>query len=138
MMIRPRERGQVLILLGLWLFFGGGATSALLVYDRPVKEVKKAVERAIAGGERRDIILAQISTWESVEEIQNKNVSTRREELVDALKHKEAQRSQVEPILTQLDVTLDDMDRTFLNLRFQVKEQVTSAEWAGIVARPSP
>jgi hypothetical protein len=28
------------------------------------------------------------------------------------------------------------MDQSFLNLRFRVKEQVTSAEWTEIVARP--
>jgi hypothetical protein len=28
------------------------------------------------------------------------------------------------------------MDRNFLDVRFRVKEQVTSAEWAQMVARP--
>ena len=136
-MIHTRERGQVLILLGLWLFFGGSAASAVLVYDRPAKDVKKAVKRTITEGDRRDSILAKIDLWKSVQDIEDKGVSESREELLDIMRHKDAQRSQLEPILAKLDLTLAEMDRNFLRLRFQVKDQVTSAEWAKIVARPS-
>jgi hypothetical protein len=135
MKVRPRERGQLLILLGMWLFFGGSAASALLVYDRPAKEVKKAVKRAIVDADRRDSILSYLSSWKSIQELQDGNVSAYREELLDALRHKDAQRFEMEPIMANLDITLAEMDRNFLNLRFHVKEQVTSAEWAEIVAR---
>jgi predicted nuclease with TOPRIM domain len=138
MRVRRRERGQLLILLGAWLFFGGSAASALLVYDRPVKEVKKAVKRAIADGSRRDSILSYMSMWESIQELQDGNVSADREELLKTLRRKDAQRSDVAPIMAKLDITLGEMDRNFLKLRFHVKEQVTRAEWAEIVARPSP
>jgi len=61
MMAIPRERGQVLILLAAWLFFGGGAASALVVYDRPVSEVEKAIKRVIESADRRDLILSDLS-----------------------------------------------------------------------------
>ena len=131
-----RERGQILILLATWLIFGGGAASAVVFYDRPASQVKKAVKRVITDVERRDLILAYISAWESGQKYRDKQVSADREELFKALRRQGTQRSEVEPRLAKLDRTLLEMDRNFLDLRFRVQEQVSSAEWAGIVARP--
>jgi len=108
------QRGQILILLAAWLFFGGGASSALVVYDRPASEMEKAVKRAVMDGD----------------------VRARRDEILEALRHKDARRSEMEPVIAGLDQTFLEMDQSFLNLRFRVKEQVTRAEWADIVARP--
>jgi len=136
MMTPLRERGQVLILLAAWLFFGGGASSALVVYDRPASEMKKAIKRVIADDGRKDAILSYLSDWKSGQKKQDKEVSADREELLKALRRKETQRSELEPTMAKLDATLAEMDRNFLDLRFRVKHQVTSAEWAEIVARP--
>ena len=134
----PRERGQVLIILAAsWLLFGGGATSALVVYDREVSEIKKTVKRVIPKGDRRDGILTRVSQWESGQERQDETVSEDREELLKLLRRKDTRRSELEPIMAQLDKTLLVMDWDFLNLRFRVKEQVSSAEWAAM-ARPEP
>lgn len=138
MRVAPRQRGQILILLAAWLFFGGGASSALIVYDHPVSEMKKGVEHAIAAGDRRDAILSAIDTWESVQETRSKEVSENREELLKLMRRKDAQRSQLEPLMAKLDKTFFVMDWDFLNLRFRVKEQVTRTEWADIVARAKP
>jgi len=137
MMSLPRERGQVLILLAAWLFFGGGAASALVVYDRPVSEVEKAIKRVIANVERRDVILSDLSQWESGQKKQDKEVSAGRDELLKTLRRQDAQRSEADPIIAKLDETFLEMDRDFLNLRFRVKDQATRAEWAEIVARDS-
>lgn len=134
----PRERGQVLIILAAsWLLFGGGATSALVVYDREVSEIKKTVKRVIPKGDRRDGILTRVSQWESSQERQDETVSEDREELLKLLRRKDTRRSELEPIMAQLDKTLLVMDWDFLNLRFRVKEQVSSVEWAAM-ARPEP
>ena len=133
----PRERGQVLILLAAWLFFGGGAASALVVYDRPVSEVEKAIKRVIANVERRDVILSDLGQWESGQKKQDKEVSAGRDELLKILRRQEAQRSDADPIIAKLDETFLEMDRDFLDLRFRVKDQATRAEWAEIVARDS-
>jgi hypothetical protein len=131
-----RERGQVLILLGTWwLLFGGGAASALVVYDQSASDMKKAVKRVIKDTDRRDVLLADIDHWEYVQQNYDKKVSDAREELLKKLRRKDAQRSDAEPVMAQLDDTFLIMDRDFLNLRFRVKQQVTSAEWAEILAR---
>jgi hypothetical protein len=137
MMSLPRERGQVLILLAAWLFFGGGAASALVVYDRPVSEVEKAIKRVIANVERRDVILSDLGQWESGQKKQDKEVSAGRDELLKILRRQEAQRSDADPIIAKLDETFLEMDRDFLDLRFRVKDQATRPEWAEIVARDS-
>ena len=137
MMVPPRERGQILILLAGWLFFGGGASSALVVYDRPAKEMKKVIKRVITDADRRDVILSDLSRWKSGQKKQDKEASSDRKELLKTLRRKDAERSEAEPIMAKLDETFLKMDRNFLDLRFRVKEQVSSAEWAEIVARPN-
>ena len=136
MTLRFRERGQVLILLAAWLFFGGGASSALVVYDLPASDVEKAVKHVITDPSRRDAIVFNISVWEAGQKEKDKKVSDAREELFKILRRKDAQHHELEPIVARLDRTLLEMDESFLNLRFRVKEQVTSAEWTEIVTRP--
>jgi PIN domain nuclease of toxin-antitoxin system len=135
MMFARTEHGQVLILMAAWLFFAGGASSALVVYDRPASETKKAIKRVIIDDERKDEILSYISYWESVQKTRDKKVSADREQLLKTLRRKDAQRSELEPIMAKLDATFVAMDRDFLDLRFRLKGRVTSAEWADIVAR---
>jgi hypothetical protein len=134
-MIARKERGQVMIILATWwLLFGGGGSSALVVYERSASDIKKAVKRVVPGGERRDAILARLSQWESVQEKQDEKVSADRKELLELLQRQQTQRSELDPLLARLDETLLVMDWDFLNFRFQVKEQVTGAEWAALVA----
>ena len=136
MMAPRKKRGQILILLATWLFFGGGASSALIVYDLPISEVKKAVKHVITDGSRKNAILSDISRWEAVQEIRDEAVNKSREELLKRLRRKATQRAELEPIMTKLDTSFLVMDLGFLDLRFRVKEQVTNDEWAEIVARP--
>ncbi len=135
MTARRTERGQVLILLATWLYFGGGATSALVIYDRPASETTKAVKRAIADEGRKAGILSELDQWESEQAQRDKAVSKDREALLDALRRKDSSVTEVEPTLAALDGKLLAMDREFLDLRFRMKNQVTSAEWAQIVDR---
>jgi hypothetical protein len=135
MMAIPRQRGQILILLAAWLFFGGGASSAIVAYDRPVSEVKKAVKRVVTDAGRRGAILTDIDRWDSVQELQDETVSADRKELLKTLRRKDAQRSEVEAIIAQLEQKFTLMDWDFLNFRFGVKERVSKAEWAEIVAQ---
>ena len=134
-MISPGQRGQVLILLAAWLFFFGGASSAVVAYDRPASEVKKSVKRVIKDADRRDVILSYVSLWESIHDHQDERVGEVRKALLEMLRRKDTRRSEVEPLLAQLDATFLEMDQDFLNYRFRVKEQVTNAEWTEIVAR---
>lgn len=128
-----KARGQILILLATWLFFGGGASSALVVYERPVSEMKQRVKRAIADEARKEAILADIGRWESLQKQHNKQVNQQREELFKALRLKDTPRSKLEPIMAELDKTFLVMDWDFLNLRFAVTKQVTRSEWSQIV-----
>ncbi len=135
MSVRGAQRGQVLILLATWLYFGGGATSALVIYDRPASETTKAVKRVVADEGRRAGILSELDQWESEQAKRDKAVSKDREALLEALRRKDSSLSEVEPNLTALDGQLLAMDRAFLDLRFRMKNQVTRAEWAQIVDR---
>src|SRR4051794_18791761 len=134
---RSTQRGQTLILIAAWLFFGGGAASALMVYDRPVSDVKKSVKRVITDTGRRDELLADISHWAAGQKKLDKQVSADRDDLLKLLRRKDAQRSDAQPLMVDLDNNLANMDRDFLDLRFHLKVQVTSAEWSAMVTRPA-
>jgi hypothetical protein len=136
MTVPNKERGQALILLAMWLFFGGGASSALVVYDRPVSEMKKASAHVLPDGDRKDAVESAINQWEYVQQKHNEEVSRNREELLKIMRRKDARRSELEPIMAKLDKRFLVMDWDFLNLRFRVKGQVTSAEWARIAPPP--
>src|SRR5262252_8451865 len=115
MMITRKERGQVLILMGAWwLLFGGSAASVLVVYDRPVSELKKAVERVIPSGDRREVILFDLHLWESGQKQRDEQVRADRKKLMETLRRKDTQPSEVEPIVGSLDATFLEMDRKFL------------------------
>jgi hypothetical protein len=94
--------------------------------------MKKVIKRVIPEAGRRDVILSDLSRWKSGQKKQDKEASSDRKELLKTLRRKDA-----EPIMAKLDETFLKMDRNFLDLRFRVKEQVSSAEWAEIVARPN-
>jgi hypothetical protein len=137
-MTNPKERGQVLILVATYLFFGGSASSALVVYDRAPSEIKKAVKRTVADSTSRAAILTYISQWDALRKQQDKEISAARATLFKTLRRKDATRSEADQITAKLDKTSVEMDQSFLNLRFRVKDQTTSAEWAAIVSRPEP
>jgi hypothetical protein len=137
-MTNPKERGQVLILLATFLFFGGGASSALVVYDRSPSEIKKAVKRTVTDSSRRDAILTYIDQWEALQKQRDKEISTARATLFKTLRRKDATRTEADEVTAQLDRTSLEMDQSFLNLRFRVKDQITTAEWAALVRRPEP
>jgi hypothetical protein len=136
MMMRHRQRGQILILLAAWLFFGGGASSALVVYDGSTSDMKKSVKRVIKDEDRKDVILSYLSYWKSGQKDLDEQVSAGRKEVFKILRRQGAQRSEVDPIIAKMDEAFLRMDRDFLDWRFRVKDKVTSAEWAEIVARP--
>jgi hypothetical protein len=128
------QRGQVLILLAAWLFFTGGAASALVVYDGSGKDTKKAIKRYVADKDRQEAIMSYIDYWQSGQKTRDKKVDQNRDELFKALRRKDVGRAELEPILKQLDVTFVEMDRDFLDLRFRLRARLTKEEWAEIVA----
>ena len=131
-----RQRGQTLILLATWLLLSGGATTVLVVYDRSSSDLTKAIKTTIADDHRRNEILTEINLWESVQEMRDEQVGDDRKALLKALRRKDAQRADVAPITARLDAQFSAMDRDFLDLRFQLKQRVTRAEWTEIVTRP--
>ncbi len=133
-----KQGGQILILLAGWYFFFGGSASALLVFDRSVKETKQVIERVIPDGDRKEAILSIIKQWQSSQKKLDKRVGADREDLIDLLRRKDATRAEADVVMTKLDQTFAQVDKNFLDLRFAVKQQVSAKEWVPLVARPVP
>jgi len=116
----------------------GDEGEQLIVYDRSPSEIKKAVKRTVTDSTRRDVILTYIDRWEALRKQQDKEISKARATLFKSLRRKDATRTEVYQITAKLDTTSLEMDQSFLNLRFRVKDQTTGAEWAALVRRPEP
>jgi hypothetical protein len=84
------------------------------------------------------MILTYMDRWEALRKQQDKGISEARATLFKSLRRKDATRTEVDQITAKLDTTALEMDQSFLNLRFRVKDQTTSAEWAALVRRPEP
>jgi hypothetical protein len=136
-MTNPKERGQLLVLFAVYLFLGG-ASSALIVYDRSASEVKKAVKRTVTDSARKNTILTYIDNWDALRKQQDKGISSLRAALFKNLRRQDTTRAQADQITAKLDAAALEMDQSFLNLRFRLKDQTTSAEWAAIVRQPEP
>jgi hypothetical protein len=130
-----KQRGQTLILLGIWLVLSGGATTVLVVYDRSSSDLAKSIKSTITDVHRKREILTELELWDSVQEKRDDQVGDDRKALLKALRRKDTQRADLAPIMARLDAQFSAMDRDFLDLRFQLKDRVTSAEWAQIVGR---
>jgi hypothetical protein len=132
------NRGQILILLATWLLFGGGAASALVVYDRPASELKKAIKRVVPDDVRRDALLADLKKWKSGQKKRDKVVDRDRDALFRALQRRETKRQEADLIAVKLDGTFREMDREFIDLRFRLKDHLTGPEWSELVTRANP
>jgi hypothetical protein len=81
------------------------------------------------------VILTYIDNWEALRKQQDKGISSARATLLKSLRRQDATRAEVDQMTAKLETTSLEMDQSFLNLRFRVKDQTTSAEWAAIVKR---
>jgi hypothetical protein len=100
--------------------------------------VKKAVKRTVTDSARKNTILTYIDNWDALRKQQDKGISSLRAALFKNLRHQDTTRAQADQITAKLDAAALEMDQSFLNLRFRVKDQTTSAEWAAVVRQPEP
>lgn len=122
--------GQVLIILLGALFLGGGAASVLVfVQGHSPKEMREAVKKVVSDDKRRDAALTIIEDWEKRNKEQEKELNKERAELVKIMKRHDAKREEADLVAAKLDQSMLAMDRSFLEMRFGVKDQLTKEEW---------
>lgn len=131
-----RHRGQILILIAAYLFFGGAASIALLhLPGASPRELKKAVLEVIADEPRRQAAGAVIDQWDKVLKAQKKAITKAREKTVKLVRRHDATRMDAEGLVATVDESIRGMDSSFLDARFGLREQFTRAEWEAAWAR---
>jgi hypothetical protein len=131
-----RQRGQVLILLFGFMFFGGASSTALLyLHGHSPDDLKKAVKSVVTDQSRSKAALADIDQWEKALAAQLKSLGKSREEFVKLARRHDATRVQADEISTTVDESIREMDSGMLDARFRLKEQLTGAEWDAMMAR---
>jgi ParB-like chromosome segregation protein Spo0J len=124
------QGGQVLIILLGALFLGGGAASVLVfVQGQSPKAIKEAVKKAVSDDKRRDSALTIIEDWEKGKQEQEEEFRRERAQLMKIMKRHDAKREEADLVAAKLDASILAMDRSFLDMRFDVKDQLTKAEW---------
>jgi len=124
------QGGQVLIILLGVMFLGGGAASVIaFVQGQSPKEMKEAVKKVVSDDKRRNAVLTVIEDWEKRKEEQDKELKKGQEQLVKIMKRHNAKREEADRVAAKLDESIRDLDRSFLEMRFGAKNQLTKEEW---------
>ena len=131
-----RQRGQVLILLFGFMFFGGASSTALLfLHGHSPDDLKKAVKSVVTDPSRSKAAQSGVDQWEKALDAQLKSLGKARESFEKLVRRHDATRLQADAISATVDESIVEMDRDMLDARFQLKEQLTRAEWNAVLAR---
>jgi len=130
------QRGQILILLAAYLFFGGAASTVLL-YNQGYspRALKKAVANVVTDESRRNAAQSEISYWSKALKAQNKDLGKSQKKMVKLARRHDATRAEADRIVANMDDSILRMDRSFLDARFQLKGRLTQAEWDALWVR---
>lgn len=126
---------MILILLGF--LFGGGGASTVMTYLQGYApaELEKVVKKEVADDRRKQAALAVVGGWAKDDVKRNEQLGKERNELLQVVTRYETTRAHTQPITDRIDATLQESDRSFLDMRFQLKEQMTKKEWDAAMAR---
>ena len=130
------QRGQILILLAAYLFFGGAASTVLL-YNQGYspRALKKAVANVVTDESRRNAAQSEISYWSKALKAQNKDLGKSQKKMVKLARRHDATQAEADRIVANMDDSILRMDRSFLDARFQLKGRLTQAEWDALWVR---
>jgi molecular chaperone GrpE (heat shock protein) len=99
------------------------------------RELKKAVASVVADEVRRDAAQSEIKYWSKALEAQNKDLGKAQKKIVKLARQHDATRAEADRIVANMDDSIRRMDRSFLDARFQLKGQLTQAEWDALWGR---
>jgi ParB-like chromosome segregation protein Spo0J len=74
-------------------------------------------------------VLTVIEAWEKGKKEQDKEFKKGQEQLVQIMKRHDAKREEADRVAAKLDESIRDLDRSFLEMRFRAKDQLTKEEW---------
>jgi len=126
---------MILLLLLSKLFGGGAATVVAYVPGHTPSEISKTLKKEVADEQRRDAALVIVKAWGKSDKQQDKALGKARKALLKIVTTDGAQRAETEPYTAQIDASIQESDRSFLDMRFQLKEKLTKAEWDAAVIR---
>jgi hypothetical protein len=128
----PRQRGQVLILLAAYLFFGGAASTLVLYLGYSPRELKKAVASVVTDVSRKDAAQSEIAYWAKLLKSQNKDLAKSQKKFLKLARRHDATRAEADLMTANMDAPIRQMDSRFLDARFRIKEHLTQAEWDAV------
>ncbi len=130
------QSGQVLIILLSTIFLGGAAaTITTFIEGHSARDVKKTVKKVVADDSRKDEILELIDTWKKEKKKHDKEVKKGRKSLLKVMERYDGTREELQQASSRLDETIQKIDWSYLDLRFNLKETITRDEWNAIYAR---
>ena len=125
---------MIISLVLAYLFFGG-SSSVLALQGHSPADFEKAIKHVVLYDDRKKAALAEIDLWDKALKTQDKAVSKDQKILAKSLRRHDTTRAEVDQLDAQLDETFREMDWSFLDTRFRVKEFITKDEWAALAVR---
>jgi len=135
---RRRQRGQVLILLFLGtLLVGGSAASLGTVFsDARIKQIRASLKALVSEEPRRksldgtlDRLHAESRQAASIHGDQSKK-------LLELMQRHDAEPADFDALLAKADALTLESRRRLLDLRFELRQQLSSGEWQALFRQP--
>jgi hypothetical protein len=114
------------------LFFAGGSSSMGLLYD--FGDTKKLVKTYVVDDERKDAALDVVKEFKARGKAENKNIKELSKQVKNSLTDNEGVDAQVEYLGQEFLDSTRVYYKDLLDLRFKLRDQFTSEEWAAAYA----
>ena len=122
----------MLIALFTILFLGASSTG-LLDY---IAESKDNVKAVMVKDDRRDAALDTLKAMKKITKGRNKDVKRVSKELRKAFAGADTSDEQLEEIWNRYFVAVNQYDHQMVDLRFELKDQLTREEWTAVFSEP--
>jgi hypothetical protein len=127
----------MIVALVLSFLFFGGSSSMLALQGHSPAEVEKALKHVVVEDNRKKSALDEVDLWKKALKGQDEKADKDQKALLKALKRHDATRAEVDQIDAKLDETFHEMDRSFLDTRFRLKQSLTKEEWSALSLQSS-
>lgn len=113
----------------LTILFLGGSSTGLLDY---IAETRDNVKAVMVKDERRTEALATIKAMKKITKARNKQVKRASKKLSKAFAGTDTSDEAIDAIWTSHFATVKQYDHEMLDLRYELKEQLTREEWEAV------
>lgn len=126
----------MIIALVIWLvsLLGGGSVQP---FSLPIEQATELVKAHVSDPDRKAKAVDVLSRMEAAEKAWRKDREPLIEHLQDLIKERAGSSAEFEKTFTEIQGRTATVQASLLDLRFELKSQMTESEWAAVFAVPA-